>query len=60
LSRMFRLAGYRVLWKVPGHYGHVHVEQERANAIPLSPPLRQVLGDATTTRPRQLGPPIGG
>jgi len=27
LSETFRLAGYRVLWKVPGHYGHVHVEQ---------------------------------
>lgn len=26
LSSVFRLAGYRVLWKVPGHYGHVHVE----------------------------------
>jgi len=26
LSQTFRLAGYRVLWKVPGHYGHVHVE----------------------------------
>ena len=29
LSTMFRLAGYRVLWKVPGHYSHVHVEQPR-------------------------------
>ena len=29
LSNTFRLAGYRVLWKVPGHYGHVHVEQDR-------------------------------
>ena len=28
LSSMFRLAGYRVLWRVPGHYGHVHVEQQ--------------------------------
>jgi hypothetical protein len=27
LSAAFRHAGYRVLWKVPGHYGHVHVEQ---------------------------------
>jgi len=26
LSASFRRAGYRVLWKVPGHYGHVHVE----------------------------------
>ena len=28
LAATFRLAGYRVLWKVPGHHGHVHVEQE--------------------------------
>ena len=27
LSAMWRGAGYRVLWKVPGHYGHVHVER---------------------------------
>jgi hypothetical protein len=29
LSTAFQRAGYRVLWKVPGHYGHVHVQQER-------------------------------
>ena len=34
LSETFRVAGYRVLWKVPGHFGHVHVEQE------ASPPSR--------------------
>ena len=28
LSTLFRLAGYRVLWNVAGHYGHVHVEQD--------------------------------
>jgi len=28
LSQLFRLAGYRVLWKGPGPYGHVHVEQQ--------------------------------
>ena len=27
LSALFRQAGYRVLWKVPGHYAHVHVEK---------------------------------
>jgi hypothetical protein len=26
LAVAFRQAGYRVLWKVPGHYAHVHVE----------------------------------
>jgi hypothetical protein len=27
LADMFRSAGYRVLWKVPGHYAHVHAER---------------------------------
>ena len=26
LAHAMRQAGYRVLWNVPGHYGHVHVE----------------------------------
>ena len=26
LARALSRAGYRVLWRVPGHYGHVHVE----------------------------------
>ena len=26
LARMLRAGGYRVLWQVPGHYAHVHVE----------------------------------
>jgi len=26
LADMFRRAGYRVLWDVPGHYAHLHVE----------------------------------
>ena len=38
LSSMFRLAGYRVLWRVPGHYGHVHVEQQQSSDPSLSPP----------------------
>jgi hypothetical protein len=31
LSDVFRRAGYRVLWEVPGHYAHVHVEQAGRN-----------------------------
>jgi hypothetical protein len=58
LSTMFKLAGYRVLWKVPGHYGHVHVEQERANDVSLSAPVRQALSHAPAVRSRG-GPPIG-
>jgi hypothetical protein len=49
LSTMFKLAGYRVLWRVPGHYGHVHVEQQRLSESSPPPPLR----------PR-MGPRIGG
>ena len=30
LSSLFRPFGYRVLWKVPGHYAHVHVERQEA------------------------------
>jgi hypothetical protein len=26
LARALKDAGYRVLWKVPGHYTHIHVE----------------------------------
>ena len=26
LARTMKSAGYRVLWRVPGHYSHVHVE----------------------------------
>src|SRR5262245_37188357 len=60
-STMFRRAGYRVLWKVPGHYGHVHVEQPRLSDSAPPPPLRpdQILRRATSARPR-LGPRIGG
>jgi hypothetical protein len=49
LSAMFRLAGYRVLWRVPGHYGHVHVEQQRSND---TVPPRDV-------RPRDVRPTLG-
>jgi len=37
LSALFRRAGYRVLWKVPGHYAHVHVEQVVPGGSPTSP-----------------------
>ena len=26
LAEALRSLGYRVLWKVPGHFGHLHVE----------------------------------
>jgi hypothetical protein len=41
LSAALRLAGYRVLWNVPGHWGHVHVEVEDSRvARPLLPAVR--------------------
>jgi len=38
LADLFRTIGYRVLWRVPGHFGHVHV-QEPVNS---ETPQRQV------------------
>ncbi|HEX2340675.1 MAG TPA: hypothetical protein VHI98_09375 [Vicinamibacterales bacterium] len=53
LSTVFRLAGYRVLWKVPGHYGHVHVEQDGSSGTsPDQRPSSQTLGRASPARPR--------
>jgi hypothetical protein len=44
LSELFRRAGYRVLWEVPGHYAHVHVEQ--AGLTASSNGSRRVAGRA--------------
>jgi hypothetical protein len=53
LATMFRLAGYRVLWNVRGHYGHVHVEQEGSSGTQPSPRTSsQTLTRRTTPRPR--------
>ena len=54
LSALFRRAGYRVLWKVPGHHAHLHVE--RAGPSDFSPrPLRVARQAARqgSTNPRQ-------
>jgi len=59
LSSMFKLAGYRVLWKVPGHYGHVHVEQRRWSDIALSPQPRQLPHHTMSMRPGN-GDRVGG
>ena len=34
LAAAFRRLGYRVLWKVRGHYQHVHVESDGATQFP--------------------------
>jgi hypothetical protein len=49
LAALFREAGYRVLWKVAGHYAHVHVELKVAGGE-ASRPLAQV----TQEEPRSL------
>jgi hypothetical protein len=54
LSTAFRQAGYRVLWKVPGHFGHVHVEQDTPTR---TSPAERVSDQ--TTRPR-AGVRVGG
>lgn len=60
LSTAFRLAGYRVLWKVPGHYGHVHVEQDGSSGTPpYQRPSSQTVRTASTTRAR-AGVRVGG
>jgi hypothetical protein len=60
LADAFRRAGYRVLWKVPGHYGHVHVEQP-GSAETLSEPraTRAPLRREPAAPPR-AGVPVGG
>lgn len=41
LSATLQQAGYRVLWNVPGHWGHVHVELGDSRAVrPLAPVIR--------------------
>ena len=43
LSAMLRKRGYRVLWNVPGHHSHVHVELENVAAprtFPTPPVVR--------------------
>lgn len=53
LARALQWAGYRVLWNVPGHYGHVHAQYD--GPVGFSPrPLRierQIV--------RRLPPPPG-
>ncbi len=53
LSETFRRAGYRVLWNVPGHNAHVHVEHAGSKGIPTrarsgEPGAPSVVDDAAT------------
>jgi hypothetical protein len=43
LAEAMRLAGFMVLWRVPGHFGHLHVEvagQDAARALASPSPAR--------------------
>jgi hypothetical protein len=59
LSTLFRQAGYRVLWRVPGHYGHVHVEDADGRPLPPSVPWNEAVRHASAKRPR-AGSRVGG
>ena len=53
LAAAFRQAGYRVLWNVPGHYGHVHVQHDGpSDPLPGRPPVNQALDRAAGSRAR--------
>ena len=39
LSAALRQLGYRVLWNVPGHRAHVHVELENSGSPRMFPPV---------------------
>jgi hypothetical protein len=44
LAGALRGAGYRVLWQIPGHYGHVHVELTDVQPRALMASLDAVVG----------------
>jgi hypothetical protein len=54
LSAAFRQFGYRVLWKVPGHYAHVHVERLASHGSSGRPLFQetQVRGRSSARRSR--------
>ena len=52
LSMTFRLAGYRVLWRVPGHFGHVHVEHDDSSGVWPFPRPDQTVRRSWPERPR--------
>ena len=60
LAATFRLAGYRVLWKVPGHYGHVHVEQDGSSGTSPSQRPSSLTTDRTAPTPRRSRVRTGG
>ena len=61
LSAAMRVLGYRVLWNVPGHFAHLHIEDVGSSGLsprplqPASPALRQA-----STRRRAASSRVGG
>jgi hypothetical protein len=59
LSGFFREAGYHVLWRVPGHYGHVHVEHaDSSGPSPVALNARHAPRQGSTRR--RAGARVGG
>jgi hypothetical protein len=55
LSATFRQAGYRVLWRVPGHFGLVHVEEGDGRPSPRPVPRTAAARHASARRPLARG-----
>ena len=56
LSQLFRLSGYRVLWRVPGHHAHVHVQtSQRGDDAESLHESRRALRYAKSMRARTGG-----
>jgi hypothetical protein len=51
LTAVLRQAGYRVLWNVPGHRAHLHVEVENSPAPRTLPPVVRARRDRGVTAP---------
>jgi hypothetical protein len=56
LSAVFRQAGYRVLWRVPGHYGPVHVEEGDGRPSPHPGAPAEETRQASARHPAGRGP----
>jgi hypothetical protein len=53
LSAALRRLGYRVLWNVPGHRGHLHVENEHAPAPRALRPVVRAVRERPAAPPEQ-------
>ena len=51
LAAVLRMAGYHVLWRVPGHYAHVHAEYDDPEGHSPRPLTMTPVSRATMVRP---------